>query len=67
MVQLAKCMLYKSVVLSLDLLYPSKSPGTVVYIYTLCTDELKEIVTAHIKPAQVQARQYPSTEKGKWT
>lgn len=56
MVQLAKCMLYKSVVLSLDLLYPSKSPGTVVYIYILCTDELKEIVTAHIKPAQVQAR-----------
>lgn len=36
MVQLAKCMLYKYVVLSLDLLYPSKSPGTVVYIYTLC-------------------------------
>lgn len=27
MVQLAKCMLYKYVVLSLDLLYPSKSPG----------------------------------------
>lgn len=30
-------------------------------------NELTETVTAHVKPAQIQAKQNPDLEKGLWT